>query len=68
VVTFNRAYKVVSVYDETDQDEQEAAESAEFDSSQYIYDVAAWSGLSLLIGIAIGIIIGVFAVCARTGL
>ncbi len=60
MVTFNRDYrdyKVVSVYDETDQDDQEADESAAFDSSQYIRDLAFWSGLSLAIGIFIGMAI-----------
>ena len=59
MVTFNRDYRdyrVVSVYDETDQDEQEASESTEpalFD----LRDVVFWSGLSLAIGIFIGMAI-----------
>ena len=59
MVTFDRSYKVVSVYDETDQDDE-----AEFDSSQHLRDLAFWSGLSLLIGIFIGMAI----VCGWKGL
>ena len=56
MVTFNREFRVIEP-DETKLDAEHQEWSDEFDSTQHIRDLAFWSGLSLAIGIFIGMAI-----------